>query len=104
MPAVSIVSITLIGSVYCAVRTGYLNIQSNQRVSVHLMIIIQSSGAQRRFDYPVFQVKSFFKFGHTMDQEITYRLALDRLGFGHRLNRVSFVVRFSSEHYSFPLS
>jgi hypothetical protein len=42
-----------------------------------------------------------------MDQEISRPLALDRPGFGPKSDHVSFVVngdRFSSEHYSFPLS
>ena len=29
------------------------NIQSDQKVSVHLMITIQKAGAQRLFDHPV---------------------------------------------------
>jgi hypothetical protein len=33
--------------------TNLLEIQSNQKVSVHLMITIQSSGAQRLFDHSV---------------------------------------------------
>jgi hypothetical protein len=74
------------------------------------MITKQLSGAQRPFEYPVFQVKSFFKFGRTMNQEITCRLALDRPGFGPRADRmfcgeqIGTGDRFSSEHYSFPLS
>jgi len=32
----------------------YIFIQADQKVSVHLMITIQSSGAQRLFDYPVY--------------------------------------------------
>jgi hypothetical protein len=32
-------------------------IQGDQKVSVNLMITVQSSGAQRLFDYPVFVTK-----------------------------------------------
>jgi len=34
-------------------------IQSNQKVSVHLMITIQKAGAQRLFDHPVIYGKKF---------------------------------------------
>jgi hypothetical protein len=33
---------------------GWKYIQGDQKVSVHLMITIQSSGAQRLFDHPVY--------------------------------------------------
>jgi hypothetical protein len=33
--------------------SGTSNIQGDQKVSVHLMITVQSSGAQRLFDHPV---------------------------------------------------
>jgi len=36
-------------SVQCALRHGLT--QGDQKVSVHLMITVQSSGAQRLFDY-----------------------------------------------------
>ena len=38
---------------------GYLEIESDQKVSVPLMILLQSSGAQRLFDHPVFTCKMF---------------------------------------------
>jgi len=49
---------------YSAVRLGYSDletvvyglIQGDQKVSMHLMITIQSSGAQRLFDHPVFSL------------------------------------------------
>ena len=39
----------------CHYTVPLVNIQSDQKVSVHLMITIQSSGAQRLFDHPVLQ-------------------------------------------------
>jgi len=33
---------------------GIFNAQCDQKVSVHLMITTQSSGAQRLFDHPIF--------------------------------------------------
>jgi len=39
---------------FCDMRK-WRNIQRNQKVSVHLMITIQWSDAQRLFDYPVFR-------------------------------------------------
>jgi len=66
---------TLIDSVYCAVRTEYLNI---------------------------FQAKSFFKFGRAIDQGISRRLALDRPGFGPSSGRVSFVVSKVAMRTGFP--
>jgi len=33
-----------------------VNIQSDQKASVHLTLTVQSSGAQRLFDHPVFSV------------------------------------------------
>jgi len=36
-----------------------MNIQGDQKVSVHLMITIQSSGVQRLFDHPVYITPSF---------------------------------------------
>ena len=39
---------------YRALLSYILIIQSDQKVSVHLTITVQSSGAQRLFDYPVF--------------------------------------------------
>jgi hypothetical protein len=74
-PFNGLVSITQIDSVYCAVRTEYLNI---------------------------FQVKSFFEFSRAMDQEISRRLALDRPGFGPRSDRVSFVVSKVAKGTGFP--
>jgi len=35
-------------------RTVHRNIQSDQKVSVHLIFTIQSSGEQRLFGHPVF--------------------------------------------------
>jgi hypothetical protein len=35
-------------------------VQGDQKVSVQLTIVLQSSGAQRLFDHPVYQV-NFFK-------------------------------------------
>jgi hypothetical protein len=66
---------TPIDSVYCAVRTEYLNI---------------------------FQAKSFFKFGSAMDQGNSRRLPLDRPGFGPRSDRVSFVVSKVVMRTGFP--
>ena len=34
----------------------HTHIQGDQKVSVHLMIIIQKAGAQRLFDHPVYDV------------------------------------------------
>ena len=35
------------------VTPGYFNIHGDQKVSVHLMIVLYSLGAQRPFDHPV---------------------------------------------------
>ena len=39
-----------------------LYIQSDQKVSVHLMITIQKSGVQRLFDHPVYVVIRHFRY------------------------------------------
>jgi len=39
-------------NVYIYTEYIYIYIQGDQKVSVHLMITIQSSGAQRFFDHP----------------------------------------------------
>jgi len=41
-------------------NTSILFIQGDQKVSVHLMITIQPSGAERLFDHPVYNGVSFF--------------------------------------------
>jgi len=40
----------------------FVNIQGDQKVSVHLMITIQSSASQRLFDHPLYAINSFENF------------------------------------------
>jgi len=63
--------------VSCA-YVGVLNIQGDQKVFVHLMITIQSSGSQRLFDHPVSRVNSDIKLYQTVTMTSVYTLSIHR--------------------------